>query len=224
MPRSEPPTPLPRLWDPWRKTEPLSLAPPMKLNPACPQLTGCWQWRQALRTGGYFPYPPAWGDPAPLPQTHPSGEGHGRHSALQAPFPPLHWKPETRSPDIPWSVWRSQAVCFSESRAAAGEDSAFLRPEDATEPECESWRPQSTTPAQLDDHAAQATSARGDGSRRDSPGLQPGRGAWGLQACTGGAVAAAAQRRHSDERHGPRRPAGRHVQRHAPPPFAVSSS
>ena len=68
----------------------------------------------------------------------------------------------------------SQAAHFSQSRAAAGEDSAFLRPEDAiTEPECESKRPQSTPPAKLDHHAAQTTSAAGMGADRAARGRSP---------------------------------------------------
>ena len=67
-------------------------------------------------------------------------------------------KPKTHSPDVPWSVWMSQAARFSQSQVAAGEDSAFLHPEDATaEPECEAKRPHSAPPAKQDHQkAAQA--------------------------------------------------------------------
>lgn len=88
-------------------------------------------------------------------------------------------KPKTHSPDVPWSVWMSQAARFSQSRIAAGEDSAFLRPEDATaEPECEAKRPQSAPPAKRDHQkAAQAPLLRGQehmgpGASEPVPGQQ----------------------------------------------------
>lgn len=73
MPRSEPPTLLPQLWDPWQRTEPLSLVPPVKLSADHPQLAGRWKRRRALRTGGHLPYPPAWGDSAPHPHHQQQG-------------------------------------------------------------------------------------------------------------------------------------------------------
>lgn len=46
-------------------------------------------------------------------------------------------RPEARSPNVLWAILMSQAARFSQNRAATGEDTAFLCPEDATdEPEC----------------------------------------------------------------------------------------